>query len=453
MEGIELSGWWWLPGEEDDKVPGTLGYTNETGVVLKLLASFKKMAEVSLTASYPLILGLCEGGKLVTLSDCMETGTSLSFPGYLTQKFYARTAYIGANLQQAEHLEFATFDFQLTYLPDWLGRSGFSPRHASDNKERSSIYEVAYTYPEELKARTPKGEILVTYSLHTGGDFLRDIQLHQYVRMRVSWNEPLTFGRALDEVIRPMQNFLSLATTKPNVIESLAVVPDLGSDKDGPAAPIQVLFSQLGESTTAERRLTFTDMLFSASDIADDFQEVMTAWLTVADELDSVCNLIMGPRYQPSTYSEHRFLNAVQAAEVYHRRRKRGHVLETDEHKARVDSIMAGAPQDHVDWLVEQLEHSNEPRLKYRLDELFDEVHDVMQPLVDSKARFTRTVVDTRNYLTHYDVLRRKKAVHGADLYRLTGLVTTLVEACLIGELGITGSRRRSLFTRRRRVL
>ena len=451
MQNIDLSGWWWLPGKEDDQVPGNLTYSNNSGLVLELLASFKKMDEISTTTTHAMILGMCKGGKLVTLADCLETNTSLSFPGYLMQRFYARRAYIGANFRNPGQLKFRTFDLQLTYLPDWLGRSGFAATHSKGDGEDSPIYEVAYQYPEELRAKTPKGEIVVTFSLQTGGDHLQEVRLQQYVRMRITWGRRLTFDDALSDVIRPMQNFMTLATTKPNIIESLAVIPD-PSPGESRGPPIQVLFSQVGESARSDRRLFDTDMLFSADDVADDFQEVMSSWLILADELDSVCNLLIGPRYMPSMYTEHQFLNAVQAAEVYHRRRKKDSVLDAGEHEARVRSVIGKAPGDHVEWLTEQLRYSNEPRLRHRLSELFDSVRDVMVPLVDSKRRFIRRVVDTRNFLTHYDASLRRRATQGSDLHDLTRLVTILVEACLIGELGITGSRRLEFFMRLRRV-
>jgi hypothetical protein len=57
-------------------------------------------------------------------------------------------------------------------------------------------------------------------------------------------------------------------------------------------------------------------------------------------------------------------------------------------------------------------------------------------------------VLTARNYLTHYDPSLEKKARTGLDLYPLTVQLQTLVEMCLLLELGFDCNEVDGLFER-----
>ena len=54
-------------------------------------------------------------------------------------------------------------------------------------------------------------------------------------------------------------------------------------------------------------------------------------------------------------------------------------------------------------------------------------------------AQTISMVVDTRNYLTHYDASLRAKALTGQPLDLVTERLRFLTAACLLRELGFTG--------------
>jgi ApeA N-terminal domain 1 len=119
-------------------------------------------------------------------------------------------------------------------------------------------------------------------------------------------------------------------------------------------------------------------------------------------------------------YLEQRFLNMVQAAESYHRRRRSNEVLPKSEHRERVQRIVSTAPEGDRSWLKEQLTYSNEPRLRDWLADLVALTEPVMMPLIGDVHKFVRLVTNTRNYHTHYDRRLLSKSAQGPDLYELT---------------------------------
>jgi len=78
-----------------------------------------------------------------------------------------------------------------------------------------------------------------------------------------------------------------------------------------------------------------------------------------------------------------------------------------------------------------------------------------MEPIfgADNKKRkgFVGKVVDTRNYLTHYDESKKEAAAVGRELYELTERLESVLEACLLREVGFEGDRLKEVLSRRRR--
>jgi len=78
--------------------------------------------------------------------------------------------------------------------------------------------------------------------------------------------------------------------------------------------------------------------------------------------------------------------------------------LPEEEHAKRLEEIIKAAPSQHKEWLKNKLAYSNEPSLRKRLKEIFNEIRDVIpKEIFPDEEYFIGKVVDTRNYLTHYD--------------------------------------------------
>ena len=73
-EKFEYQGYWWLPGADEDKVPGILKFDPGNRATLDLLGSLKGLKGVIDPREPEILLGLSSDGKLVTLKDCGRTG-------------------------------------------------------------------------------------------------------------------------------------------------------------------------------------------------------------------------------------------------------------------------------------------------------------------------------------------------------------------------------------------
>jgi hypothetical protein len=453
MESFEYAGYWWLPSDEGTKVPGTVRFSQEAGIELSLLGSFKPVEQMLTSPEYELVLGLTEEGKVFTLFDCLETNSRMTAPGFVTQRLYARLAFMGAHFSSTAGMRFTKATTQYTYLADWAGVTGFTPEWETEGGQLAKFH-MTYSYPDEVKSNTSYGELALTYGFESKGDVLSDMALRQSIMFRLHYTDETSIDDVFTKFVTPMQNFLTLATGSPNAVVELVVYSraNVRVSKDGSdrPLPIEVFFQRLFDEPTRERRLTPDRLLFALSDITADFDAVMKSWLDVASELSTFFGLLFGFRYAPFTYVQQRFLNVAQAVETYHRARKHGSVMDQAEFDSILEAVVAATPEPRRDWLKQRLQHGNEPSLRRRVRELYNSAKDVMEPVAETE-KFVATVVNTRNYHTHYSPeLKDIAATEPTDLMYLVEKLRILAESSVLEEVGINGDRRLQLFKRNR---
>jgi hypothetical protein len=209
----------------------------------------------------------------------------------------------------------------------------------------------------------------------------------------------------------------------------------------GEAMPVEAHYSPLGRMDNVERPERF-EMLFSRGDLPGGFETAVARWLERAGNLDPVYRLFLGTVYNPRSYLEQRFLNLVQALEVYHRRALYVPDLPREEHERRVGEILDAVPEEHKGWLERKLQVVSEPSLDQRLHKIFKRHLGIVESVIDRKkgvrAEFIEKVVATRNFRTHFDDSKKYKAARGEDLYQIMRKLNLVLEACLMEEIGFS---------------
>ena len=94
---------------------------------------------------------------------------------------------------------------------------------------------------------------------------------------------------------------------------------------------------------------------------------------------------------------EAEFLNVIQAAESYHRRRRQNEVRPTAEFRQLRERLIAPASPEDRAWLRQELAHANEKKLRRRLEELIGETQLVERNLVVNPEQYVRDITNTRN--------------------------------------------------------
>lgn len=447
---FEYQGYWWLPDTPDNRVPGTLVFDPEAGASLELLGSLQGLDGVTLPLDPELILGISSDGKSITLKECSRTMGAVSFGGgFATSTFSADMVFVGEHFEQTEDVGFERLIVEYLHLDAWADTTGFEVEMIDDPD--AYPITVRHRIPEPMTARV-RNNYEVT--LFFGGNRkwsarpVTEVTLTQPAELVVRFPEKQPLQNLLD-VAYDLQHFLSLGMRRS--VHPVAVWGATGPV--GEAIRVEIHYRALGREASPRHRPERHQMLFSLRDLPGGFGPAIQRWLETSEILGPVYRLYLGTVYNPQAFLEQRFLNLVQALEVYHRRAMDTTDLPEEEHERRKQEILDAVPERHRAWLEDRLEYSNEPSLGRRLKEIIRRYPDSTYPVAGENSRkrdsFVFKVVATRNYRTHFDQNLEDQAVREVnELHEISQKLRKLLEVCLLGEIGFEDAQIRDLLAR-----
>lgn len=431
--------------EPEQRLPGVLTIQSDGKSSLEIFGKFRPyspgLRELLLREH---ILGESQCGTEITLTGCQTGGRTMGAGGLETQAFQSEVAYLGAHFPDPSQVRFRTIRARFSHLLDWAGRTGISVSPPGRSESDGPAFACDYRYPPTAVARTEAATLSVKHGFSTRQS-RGVVELSAWAELEIEACDSLDLEGWDERFIRPFQNFLTFATGVTNTLTGLCIASEVSvgdgvGDGDEPQSGDVV--RQISDYDDRPRREAHPhEMPLPLAVIGDEFSEVISRWLRLSIELDSVCNLLFGIEYNRRMYSEHRFSSVAQAAESYHRRRMKNEDLPSNEHAARVRTVLDAAPPEHTEWLRERLTYSNEPSLPPRLKELIKMGGAAVSPIAPVVGRFVRRVADSRNFYTHYDRRLEDRAAKGEELFWLTQRLAFVVRAALLRELGLSEER------------
>lgn len=443
------AGVWWLPEDPKKRVAGTLTSTAQT-LTLELLGSFQDEGS-GLDAfigarrpdKYPLVVGKSMNGRSITLQDCMNVSAQ-GGAGVTSQRLVAPMGFVGVEATAEEELRWRTAHVHFRHLSEWFGESSLDTDFDLDAAGKLLTYQLRYSRPDNLTADLGEDSVELSPSLRFVGRPFRAQTLEPTVYFRVSVPKPLPVSLIWRRFIVPLQDLVTLATTVACPVTEFRV-----SAEDEKVLPpsVEVLGPTTRHGNESEKALSRRDMLFTADAIKATFGEAVGRWLSGAEELRAPRSLFFTAQYSPDTsLSESGFLNLTQAAESFHRTRFPGLELPESQHEERVAAILSSAPSDHVKWLRDELRYSNELSFRRRLNDLYEYVEPVIQPLEPRQRGFVNAVVDARNDFVHLGRIAFGPSLSFERFFRLTESVRYMMAACFLQELGVDSGSAAELF-------
>lgn len=445
----EEAGFWWLPGTPDDQVAGILRFEPHQQITLSLIGSFGGMeALASTTARHPVIHGIAKG-RTFTVLGAIQVGTHLAIPGFVSET-YLSSVVIESALLEEHALVFDEVELELTHLAAWVTRYGFTAEIERGDGGSLKEYRMRYSPPDEYVApSTAIGEVKITSGFTAPGMVSHQHTSVETPYLRIRLDRLRSMDEVFKGVVTPLANLLTLAVDQRNEVTRFSVrSPHQEATVSGVRQSLPVHFIPGLPAPAVASTPRPHDMLLHLTDLDTiGFDSAIRQWLTIATDLEHVCELFFGTRQVPLP-GELRFLNLVRAAEVYHRRNHNATAEPEAVHKARLKRLKDTAPEEDRKWLAGALQWSNEISLKACMDDLLGFVGPAIRPALPKN--FVRMVVDTRNYLTHYGASKRGVTDPG-DLYQLSEVVALLVQLCLLREIGFTAEQCTELLGRNAR--
>jgi len=447
MQCFECQGIWWLPEAAAHRIAGTLRFDPSAGVNLRVMGDFPETATPtgSLHADalprIPVIHGTTTDGKDFTLLDCLANERTKVSHGIPTLGLYAHHAIEGFHFAPGDLL-FHDMSVSYSHLEEWASLIEYEPFERPTKEGGRYHHVLRYSCPEVLSAHLD--ECVITLSS----------RFKQHMDMRGYSGEVIPYvdfepgaPTPLDTLLEwnyHMANFLMLAIGRPVaprdiILHHANAVRELDSGQTQ-KVDLSLYFQPVAEVMATER-FSYLGVFFLLNDIAGDFERYLRESFGKADLLRPVYDLYFSLVNRLSMFLETRFLTVAQALETYHRRIIGGKYVEDAEWEqvrpCLTEALPPSVHSEFRDSITQRLRYLNEYSLRRRLADLCRECEQLGSFQILEPRAFVNAFVDTRNYLTHFDERLRHEAMRGRDLVRAIERGRSLLEICLLKEIGM----------------
>ncbi len=330
-EPIEKHGFFWLPDDAENQVPGILRISEPGEVTLEVSYFYDLRQDVlnkRRRLGYPpnrsedrninRIVGRIDNG-FITLDKCFYVNWNKKLPsGVSTSTIHANLAFIGADYNEGEDITFSKLKFSVEGLNEWLSISGF--QKVPNRKDKS--FFIHFNAPEEIAFNLPDGiELKFLFSGTHSLNFTEErITQKVYISLISKGLRPI--GDFLDLVFK-LHLFLCFAIDN---IVSLDSVTGYSSEMtqeigDGQKREIPIkIYYQLEPHSAAKPEVHPHDMLFCYRDIDDQLEEILTKWIKNYEVSKPSFNLYFSTMSGGQKYLDGKFLSLAQGIETLHRR-------------------------------------------------------------------------------------------------------------------------------------
>ncbi|KII01997.1 HEPN domain-containing protein [Klebsiella pneumoniae] len=435
VDEYNKSGFFWLPDNEEVKIPGILSIKDGGKIELEIIGDFND--DFLSSNKIPRIIGHVEKDGLVTLDNCFYTRRKIAFGGISKSNIHAHKALCGAAWLPNKPVLFNTFSFEVDCLDEWVDISGINVEHDWENKTA----KISYNPPEKIIINLDNGmslEICFAYTL-PGFPTHKEAKVTQRTYFKLGSKEL----RTLDEytaIAYKITNLMCFAMdgiiSMKNVSATSLAIFDVFSNDEKHIKHINIFYESISYSEKAPTRNPH-EMLFTYWTIKDSAQEVFNNWINAYEFLNPAFNLYFSTKLGAHKYLEGKFLALAQGLETYHRRTSNETLMTADAFESLVADILKSCPKENIEWLQGRLKNGNEINLGKRLKRI---IEPFKQYLGSSSERnkILRKIVDTRNYLTHYNKDLEVTYAKGKDLLLLCYKMEAIFNLHFLNVLGFT---------------
>lgn len=437
-EPIEKSGYFWLPAKPDNRLPGILRVTDTGKTDVEVIGIFGDTlaAMNDSTPELGRIVGVIENGDLITLEHCFYSNRNISFGGISKSTIHANFLLRGVQYEEGEPVTFSRFRFSVEGLDEWLSVSGL--RVENNWSERSA--SIHFNPPKEITVQLADG-IGLTFTFGwtlPSTTIVTEAKITQKVYITLT-SESL---RPIEDYLAlafKLKNFLCFATDETVSLDSATgfsheITREVGNDEKL-EEPIAIYYASTPVSE-GRPKLHWHNMLFRYGHIADQLESILNSWLSNYEISAPAFNLYFASKSGAHKYLDGRFLSLVQGIETLHRRNSQETLMPDSEFDQLVATIVDGCPAGRKEWLSKKLVYANELPLRQRMRQML-EPFEILYGGAKERKYFIGKVIDTRNYLTHYDPKLAQQAASGEALWKLCMKLEALFQLHFLRLIGL----------------
>lgn len=451
-EEFKKFGYFWLPSAPERRIPGTLVITDGGNIELEVVELFDESIEGldryrNSKDELERIIGHIEKHDWVTLDNCFYKDISIPFGDSDISKssICVNKALIGIAYDDKEIVLFNTLQFSIEGIDEWVGLSGIKVEHQVEKLTAS----ITYSPPEEILLNLNNGmKLLVTFSWALPGfPNTTEAKITQKTYFKLVSEQELPLNDFTSAAYK-ITTLLGFAIDKTVCIEKVSATSDairqnIGNGKTVPFS-ISLYYASL-PYTKIEPKIERTRMLFRFGQIREDAERIVNNWFDAYDEIDPALNLYFSTKTGAHKYLDGKFLALAQVLETYHRRTSNEKLMDEAVFKELTKNLIKQCPEENQEWLSGRLQHGNEVNLSRRIKSIIEPFKEFLGTSKE-RNKLIRTIVDTRNYLTHYDKSLESVAASGRDLWLLCLKMEAIFQLHLLQVLGFTQAEVKSVF-------
>jgi len=443
MKNDILTGYWWLPEDEDKYYSGTLYLDSSDGIRLELQGSFRTFNTLNKEIKYTIILGICDN-EHITLFGCFEKSYSFG-SGIPKQIFLINECYNGFHFKKEEDIRFDKLSFSFPHLFDWLSITGINVQHKMNDKGHLEKIVANYIPTSKIKYVLNDFTFSVLFKFYTNIGKFHLFKIEEYPYLSVEINEPISFRNIWNSYIKCIQHLFSLIYRR-----HISPIDIIGNNRSifhkshtGTKYPIdiKVFLSYSRPTQDISKTILPYQFLFVYKDIKNDFGQILENWFNCNKNIKQVINLYFSTISNTDMYLDTKFLYLTQALESYHRLKFEGKYISDDDFlnvfTVLSEAIPKSLKKEFRNSIINRINYLNEYSLSKRLKEIINNCEPYIDEYISNKKSFVRKVTDTRNYLTHYDHKLKAKSSSGKELYKLCLGLQLLFEIIFLKEIDI----------------
>lgn len=445
---FEERGLWWVASDPNDKVAGVIK-VSPSEITLELVGILGKLEAGFHAASENLTIhGLTISGQQVSLPDAFRVARNIKAPGIATDRYYASFAAFGIHMANLDAPLFRSSWVRLHGLEAWLNHSHF--RRDYDHEARRFDL-VVHAKSAETIAEFDGIEVRTGTNMYTDqrGRTGFDATVHSCLGIRSVQAHSVRWHL---EALGKLQNLASLCFGYP--LKMLAVELT-GVATEGDAAnerqEVHAYFSRMDDADAKD--LDRSSPVISAPELLEANPSAIQAWFEQYDLLEPAMHLFFSIIGTKQLFVNVRFLLAVQALEVFHRRTAVRGLCEPPDFEAARQTLVAAIPDATPAALREKikgmLNFANEPSLMQRLRSLMASLETEFKEMpVGVGGKFCRSLVDTRNYYTHFSASLHDKCLDSGGMHWATRRIVMLFTVFVLMRLELKPEAIRAALTR-----
>ena len=431
-------GYFWLPENKDIKIPGILSISDGGRAELEIIGSFGEKNGFNYDDMYlKRIIGLVEDDGLIILNKCCYIQKYIPSNENITKsKISSKQVFAGLESIDNEDITFNTFSFSVDCLDEWVNESAFK----IDEDFKNGIINILYNLPAKQSLALDNGmklDLDFSYSLPLF-PVITEAKITQRTFFTLKSEEPCNIDLFIS-LAHKISHLISFAVGETVSIKNVSARKYKENDESVHlySKKTKVFYCSTTYTKNIPKCLAW-DMLFNFNTIKDNTEEVFNKWINAYENLSPTLFLYFSTKNNSINKIESKFLALAQALETYHRRLSDDKLMADDIYESLLSGIINSCPKEHKNWLYGRLKYGNEITLSKRLKKIIEPFKEYFGNN-EQRQKLIKRIVDTRNFLTHYDKsLIDKSANSGRELYILYYKMEIILQLNFLQMIGFT---------------